>query len=187
MITVAHEHGVPTDAVDSAAREVVENSIVSDEDFAQARFVSRVRHMFTRVDQDGSGFISARELRKAIRRYQIPIKKGDFDVVWRVLDPSGSGGVNMMDFVGFMTATDADLIQRTLAAARQAMKTNAEKGGEGLLDIMVYTGELGETLVEGVPGGDMALGMLKDPFGETKEIGRKSHPLHSTQCSPHAT
>ena len=68
------------------------------------------------------------------------------------MDPAGSGGASSDDYVSFMTASDDDLITRTLAAARQSMKTNAEKGGEGLLDIMVYTGEMGEALVEGVPG-----------------------------------
>ena len=91
IVNMAHEHGVATESVDDAAREVsfqwknpdflfknpdfllkngpdflikqvVSNSIVSEEDFAHARFVSRVRAMFKRVDRDDSGNISAREV-----------------------------------------------------------------------------------------------------------------------------
>eukprot|EP01046_Picozoa_sp_COSAG06_P006413 COSAG06_NODE_302_length_17869_cov_90.137535_7_plen_845_part_00 len=173
IVNQAHEHGVPTETIDEAANAVIDLSIVSKEDFERARFLSKCRNMFEHVDTDRSGSINRREFRKMIRRYRIVMTPADLDIVWRVLDSDESEGVNMDTFIGFMTASDEDLVQRTLNASFLAMKANAEKGGEGLFDIALYAEEVAETLVSGVPGGDTVIGIMKDPTGATKEISNE--------------
>ena len=186
-ITIAHEHGIATDVIESHQQEVIELSeVVDEEQFANHRLLSKATSMFNRIDSDGSGECSKREFKRALRRYNISISPDDFDVIWTVIDPDETQDVRaqalptvsrrdsrpragsqmtLQEWLSFMMATEQDLIAKTLKASFLQMKANAEKGGDGLWDVTAYGSEI---LTAVFPGGETVMGRSKRVFARLR-------------------
>ena len=88
------------------------------------------------------------------------------EIIMRIIDPDQSGQMSMEEWLDFMLATDENLTKATLKASGEASRINAEKGGDGFLDIRNYAAEA----LSVVPGGDAIVSTVKDPLGTVQNV-----------------
>ena len=162
----ADENGVGGQIIDEVRALGMSLAGISAEAFAAARLLARTKSLFRAVDTDRSGQVSKKELAKAFRRYRVPISAADMEIIMRIIDPDQSGQMSMEEWLDFMLATDENLTKATLKASGEASRINAEKGGDGFLDIRNYAAEA----LSVVPGGDAIVSTVKDPLGTVQNV-----------------
>lgn len=60
-----------------------------------------LRTVFSDMDADGSGMISAAELGQALNNMSVNVTKPDLEYCMSVMDRDGNGGISMDEFVDF--------------------------------------------------------------------------------------
>eukprot|EP00930_Biecheleria_cincta_P087438 TRINITY_DN7666_c0_g1_i1.p1 TRINITY_DN7666_c0_g1~~TRINITY_DN7666_c0_g1_i1.p1 ORF type:complete len:1052 (-),score=174.44 TRINITY_DN7666_c0_g1_i1:55-3210(-) len=64
--------------------------------------VNEFRWMFEIIDEDGSGCLDSREVRKGLNRMKKPVGSDVFEEAWKKLDADGSGSLDFCEFIDLM-------------------------------------------------------------------------------------
>lgn len=73
----------PEGAVRKLVDQLERLSIVDNRMIERGMMVGRAKALFEMADVNGGGTISRGEMQKMLRRFKVPITKGEFTVIWR--------------------------------------------------------------------------------------------------------
>lgn len=66
---------------------------------ADSHSIEALRDDFHKIDKDGTGLLSAQELKEAIQKSDIPVPDEDIDKIIHEVDYLGNGKINYTEFL----------------------------------------------------------------------------------------
>jgi hypothetical protein len=124
---IASEHGVLQAEIDQFEIDLVGPTQITEGQFEKARLQMRARSMFGSVDTDHSGGVSKEELFHAVRKYRVPLKESNLEMLMRVIDPDQSGTISLDEWTSFILSDDEGIQLRAQSARENRARLNAKQ------------------------------------------------------------
>ena len=83
--------------------EFEEFLVLMQNQMQETTFEEDLRKAFNHFDTDHDGFISSKELKKAMKKNKMALTKAEINVMMREADMDGDGRVSFEEFVSMMT------------------------------------------------------------------------------------